>query len=107
MTFNDVAINGGRPRVSPLDPPYCRDDDICDVFMQTYVSGNYYMGDSEPPTGDLSGVSNGETVSTQTITLSGWGTDSQSGLDFGQLKAYFNGGWHALGPEFEPDFTFP
>src|SRR4030067_1099117 len=24
--FDDVDINGGRPRVSPLDPPYCRED---------------------------------------------------------------------------------
>ncbi len=106
MTFDDVDINGGRPRVSPLDPPYCRDTDICDVFRSTYVSGNYYLGDSTPPTGELYGVSTGEIVETKSITLSGWGSDDQSGLDYGQLKAYFNGAWHNLGPQFNPSFTY-
>ena len=106
ISFDDVDINGGRPRVSPLDPPYCREDDICEVFRQTYVSGNYYMGDSTPPTGELSGVSTGATVSTQTITLSGWGADNHTGLDYGQLVAEFNGAWHNLGEQFNPDFTY-
>lgn len=105
MTFDDVDINGGRPRVNPWDPPYCRSTDICDVFRSTYVSGNYYMGDSTPPIGELSGVSNGEIVTTDKITLSGWGSDSQTGLDYGQLKAYFNGAWHNLGPQFNPSIT--
>jgi hypothetical protein len=106
MTFEDVDINGGRPRVSPLDPPYCRDDDVCDVFRQTYVSNNYYQGDSTPPRGELSGVTTGQTVSSETITLSGWAADDQSGLAYGQLKAYFGGSWHNLGPQFNPDFTY-
>ena len=106
MTFDDVDINGGRPRVSPLDPPYCRDTDICDVFRSTYVSGNYYLGDSTPPIGELSGVTNGEIVETNSITLSGWGSDDKSGLDYGQLKAYFNGAWHNLGAQFNPSFTY-
>ena len=58
VTFDDVDINGGRPRVNPLDRPYCRPDDICNVFRQSYVSGNYYLGDSTPPTGELTGVTN-------------------------------------------------
>src|SRR4030042_904130 len=91
MTFNDVDINGGRPRVSPLDPPYCRDNDVCEVFRQTYTSNNYYQGDTTPPIGELSGVSTGEVINSETITLSGWASDSQSGLDYGQLMAYFNG----------------
>ena len=33
MTFDDVDINGGRPRVSPLDPPYCRDNDVCECIQ--------------------------------------------------------------------------
>jgi hypothetical protein len=106
MTFDDVNINGGRPRVSPLDPPYCRDNDICDVFRQTYISNNYYLGDSMPPIGELSGVTTGETVTRETLTLSGWGSDNQSGLGYGQLKAYFNDSWHELGPHFNPDFTY-
>ncbi|OGO27069.1 MAG: hypothetical protein A2136_04795 [Chloroflexi bacterium RBG_16_54_11] len=106
ITFDDVPINGGRPRASPLDPPYCRDDDICDVFMQTYLSNNYYMGDSIPPTGGLSGVTMGETVTTGSITLTGWGADGQTGLAYGQLKAYFAGAWHNIGPQFNPSLTY-
>ena len=106
MNFDDVDINGGRPRVIPLDPPYCRDNDICDVFRSTYISGNYYMGDSTPPIGELSGVTNGEIVTTEEITLNGWGSDGQTGLDYGQLKGYFDGAWHNLGPQFNPSISF-
>src|SRR4030042_3534082 len=106
MTFDDVDINGGRPRVSPLDPPYCRDADVCNVFRQTYLSNNYFLGDSTPPIGDLSGVTTGQTIGSNTLNLSGWGSDNQSGLDYGQLMAYFNGGWHYLGPRFNPSATY-
>ena len=106
VRFDDVDINGGRPRVSPLDPPYCREDDICEVFRQTYLSNNYYLGDSTPPTGELNGVTTGETVASESLTLTGWGSDDQSGLDYGQLKAYINGNWHDLGTSFNPDFTY-
>jgi hypothetical protein len=106
MTFDDVDINGGRPRVNPLDGSYCHADDFCNVFRQTYVSGNYYLGDVNPPTGGLSGVYEGDMVTTQTLTLSGWGADDISGLDYGQLVANFNGSWKNLGPHFNPDFTY-
>ncbi len=106
MTFDDVSINGGRPRVHPLDDHYCRDTDICNTFQQTYVSGNYYLGDMNPPTGALAGVTDGDVVMTQTLTLSGWGTDDLSGLDYGQLVANFNGSWRDLGPHFNPSFTY-
>jgi hypothetical protein len=106
ITFEDVDINGGRPRVSPLDPPYCLATDVCDIFRQTYTSGNFYLDDSRPPSGELSGVTTGDIVTSETLTLSGWGSDNQSGLDYGQLTGYINGGWHNLGPRFNPDFSY-
>ena len=106
MTFDDVDINGGRPRVNPLDGPYCHDYDFCNVFRSTYVSGNYYLGDSTPPTGELNGVTSGQIVTTDSITLNGWAVDELSGLDYGQLVANFNGAWHNLGPHFNPDFEY-
>ncbi|MFZ2098852.1 MAG: peptidoglycan DD-metalloendopeptidase family protein, partial [Anaerolineales bacterium] len=106
MTFDDVDINGGRPRVSPLDPPYCREDDVCNVFRSTYLSGNYYLGDSTPPSGELSGVNTGDVIEMPELILSGWGTDEQTGLDYGQLIGFFNGSWHNLGPQFNPSFTY-
>ena len=106
VTFDDVDINGGRPRSNYYDPSYCLPNDICNVFRNSYVSGNYYLGDSTPPTGELSGVNTGDVVNTQHITLSGWGKDDQSGLDYGQLMAYFDSTWHDLGPQFNPSFTY-
>ncbi len=106
MTFDDVDINGGRPRVNPWDGPYCHEDDYCYVFRSSYLSGNYYLGNSAPPTGELTGITSGQIVATDTITLSGWAVDDLSGLDYGQLIAYFNGTWNNLGPHFNPDFTY-
>ncbi|HEX9089939.1 MAG TPA: pre-peptidase C-terminal domain-containing protein, partial [Anaerolineales bacterium] len=76
------------------------------VFQQTYLSNNYYMGDSIPPTGGLSGVTQGAVVRDATLTLYGWGSDGQTGLDYGQLTAYFDGHWNNLGPQFKPDITY-
>jgi murein DD-endopeptidase MepM/ murein hydrolase activator NlpD len=106
ITFDDVDINGGRPRSKYYDQAYCKPSDICSVFRDSYISGNYYLGDSTPPTGELSGVNTGDVVDTPQITLSGWGRDDQSGFDYGQLTAYFNGAWHNLGPQFNPSFTY-
>jgi hypothetical protein len=106
VAFNDVDINGGRPRVYELDHNYCRASDICDVFRPTYLSQNYYLGDSTPPTGELNGITSGEIVRTPMITLNGWATDDLSGLDYGQLLAYFNNSWHNLGSHFNTDITY-
>jgi hypothetical protein len=106
VTFDDVDINGGRPRVYTLDHSYCRENDICDVFRSTYLSQNYYLGDSTPPMGELSGITSGEVVETSVITLSGWATDDLSGLDYGQLLAFFDNSWHNLGPHFNPEVTY-
>jgi hypothetical protein len=106
ITFDDVNINGGRPRSDYYDPAYCLPSDVCDVFRSTYVSGNYYLGDSTPPTGGLSGVANGAVVNTSNLSLSGWGRDTQSGFDYGQLIALFDGSWHNLGEPFKSSFTY-
>ncbi len=106
FTFADVDINGGRPRVNPADGPYCQSTDACSVFRNNYTSGNYYQGDSTPPTGKLAGVSPGQVVKSQTLSLSGWASDDQTGLDYGQLVANINGTWQNLGPHFNPSFTY-
>jgi hypothetical protein len=106
VTFMDVAINGGRPRVSPLDVSYCRQDDVCNVFQQTYLSNNYFLSDTTPPTGTLNGVSAGQVINTSLIHISGTAVDDLSGLDYGQLIANFGGSWHNLGSHFNPGFSF-
>ncbi|MGE5222377.1 MAG: M23 family metallopeptidase, partial [Omnitrophica WOR_2 bacterium] len=56
ITFDDVVMNGGRPRVRAYDPPYCRSSDICYSYSDTYISGNTVKGDITLPYGDLTGL---------------------------------------------------
>ncbi|GAH34008.1 unnamed protein product, partial [marine sediment metagenome] len=53
ITFDDVDINGGRPR-RQSDLEYCtRPGDVCTQYRNNYVSGNIAPGDIQPPIGDL------------------------------------------------------
>ena len=45
FTFDDVSINGGRPRSYYLDHAYCRADDACSTFQDAYISSNTVRGD--------------------------------------------------------------
>jgi murein DD-endopeptidase MepM/ murein hydrolase activator NlpD len=101
ITFNEVTINGGRPRVSPYDPPYCRDYDICQSFQPAYVSANEIIGDATPPTGDLISPVTGDVISTQTLILAGYAYDDDSGLQSAQFIVNYDGVWQEAGPIFE------
>jgi hypothetical protein len=111
MIFSDVNIYGGHPRREwEEDPEYCQGsdgDDICDEYGRLpYVSGNYPSGDSTPPTGGLSGITLGQVVDRQMLTVSGWGDDSGSGLASMQLTAFYNSAWHDIGSPITADFTY-
>lgn len=109
ITFDDVTINGGRPRVKNLyhnDEPYCLNNneyhDICDNFQTNYVSGNYpcQIPDSTPPNGALTNpIGNGLQV-TSTLSLTGWGEDNECGLAAGQFIANYRGEWENVSPSF-------
>jgi len=100
ITFDDVDINGGRPRIIS-DEPYCtRPNDVCDQFRSAYVSGNIIHGDTIPPTGDLFEPPTGATVRDPTVYIEGWASDEGSGLDRVRLIAYFENAWHEIGDEF-------
>lgn len=104
ITFADVAINGGRPRIS-YDLPYCLNNDLFhDVCLQTqstYVSGNVVTGDRTPPEGDLLAPSqNGMTVSSAVVHLEGWAKDDESGIYKAQFMANDGSGWKYLGDPF-------
>jgi hypothetical protein len=100
IVFDDVDINGGRPRVSPADPPYCLPTDVCHTFRTSYVSGNEVKGDLYPPIGDLLSPSMGDLVEQPTLFLAGWATDEGSGLYSAQLVANYGTGWKDIGPLF-------
>jgi murein DD-endopeptidase MepM/ murein hydrolase activator NlpD len=104
ITFEDVAINGGRPRVNNSyysDLPYCQHnsvyDDVCEAFQSSYVSGNTVHGDMTPPDGDLITPKVGATVSSNTVHVEGWANDGESGLDRAQVIANYAGAWLNIG----------
>ncbi len=97
ITFDDVTINGGRPRVK-ADIPYCRPDDICDQFQSAYISGNFEPIDPNPPTGDITTPDNGVTVS-NLVNLSGWAIDN-SGITSARFMANYDDKWTDISPWF-------
>ncbi len=99
VIFGDVDINGGRPRVQ-ADLPYCDwPGDVCQVFRSTYVSGNTVHGAPNPPRGDLTSPPSGLTLQNRTLNISGWATDD-TGLASVRIKAYYDGAWESVGPNF-------
>jgi hypothetical protein len=98
ITFADVAINGGRPRVSPYDPPYCLSTDVCQTYQSSYVSSNIIIGDTEPPSGEIISPVTGATITSPSLYLAGFASDRESGLYSAQFLAYYNGIWNDVGP---------
>lgn len=104
VTFDDVDINGGRPRRKDSlynDEPYCDwPGDVCVAFRSSYVSGNVSPGDTTPPYGDLFEPATGSVFNAPTIHLEGWAMDQESGLDKARFVAFYEDSWHEIGPEF-------
>jgi murein DD-endopeptidase MepM/ murein hydrolase activator NlpD len=103
VTFEDVGINGGRPRVKNSyynDQKYCWPSDACSSFQSSYVSGNVVRGDVTPPTGDLFEPYTGTTVYDRKVHVEGWASDIGSGLEKAQLIGYYQNSWHEVGPQF-------
>ncbi len=103
ITFDDVTINGGRPRIN--DPLYCRDDlfctwegDVCEQYQLYYTSGNIPLKDLTAPVGDLLDPLNGVSIDTDTLPLEGWASDDGSGIASAQFQARYDGSWHDVGP---------
>ncbi len=107
ITFNDVDINGGRPRVS-IDFPYCTEPgDVCVTARSAYISGNIVRSDLNAPWGDLITPETGSAVSSATIPVTGWASDDQSGVASIQIKANFNDEWQNVGPQLTTSpFTY-
>lgn len=109
ITFDDVLINGGRPRVKNQfadDEPYCLHtngfNDVCDNFQTDYVSHNVpcETPDFTPPNGALTApITDGVSI-TGSVNLAGWGIDTECGLGAGQFIANYDGTWKNIGPAF-------
>ena len=103
ITFEDVGINGGRPRIL-ADKPYCRNDatyhDVCEQFSNTYTSANYFLNDSTPPTGDITSPKLGELITNPILHLTGWAKDNKTGIASARFMINTNGNWQEIGNSF-------
>jgi len=99
ITFDDVDINGGRPRI-PADIPYCDEPgDVCVETRSTYVSGNFGHTDTNAPWGDLTSPEVGFSLGSSNITFAGWAVDNTS-LASIRLKVKYGSEWRFIGPTF-------
>lgn len=103
ISFEDVSINGGRPRIAE-DLAYCLNNatyhDVCDATSPTYISANYPSTDRTPPVGDILTPLNGTSLTGPSLHLEGWATDADSGLASAQFIARYSGTWHDVGQAF-------
>ncbi len=99
ITFEEVDINGGRPRIQD-DLPYCDwSGDVCTATRNTYVSQNYPPVDPSPPQGDITSPADEITLSSGSLLLQGWATDNTPPV-YARFKALYNGSWRIISPEF-------
>lgn len=104
ITFNDVAINGGRPRHPLRDPAWCQPTDVCEVFQYTYVSGNYLSDDFTPPAGGLlQPGADFAVIESGNYTIEGWALDDLTNIAEAQILANWDGAWQAIGPAFSQE----
>lgn len=99
ITFDDVSINGGRPRIK-TDLPYCKSTDVCVSTQTTYVSGNFLSPDHTPPSGVIVSPQQNSLLNTAQNSIRGWAIDSESGIASIQILARYDGNWHPVGDPF-------
>ncbi|MHC1785109.1 MAG: peptidoglycan DD-metalloendopeptidase family protein [Anaerolineaceae bacterium] len=92
ILFEDVTINGGRPRTCSEANAYPEYGGQCQT-NDSYTSGN---GDSTPPYGGLSLPQAGQTINTASITVSGWGQDDIAVTKM-QPVVNYDGIWRPIG----------
>lgn len=98
IVFEEVLINGGRPRVL-VDLPYCDEPgDVCEEFQNTYISANTISGDRTAPIGDFTNLTTGTKQISPYLTLAGWAVDSESELNTIQVIGNYDGLWRVLSP---------
>lgn len=95
ITFEDVPINGGRPRITS-DMSYCKSSDVCSSTQADYLSTNYLKPDPVPPVGNITTPQTGFIVTAPTMQLQGWAVDDSSGMFSTRYMADFNGSWQAI-----------
>ncbi|MBN1666737.1 MAG: peptidoglycan DD-metalloendopeptidase family protein, partial [Anaerolineales bacterium] len=96
ILFNEVTINGGRPRTLYEASHY---PEWGSQGQSLYTSQNPPPGDGVPPVGDILAPQTGQVYS-DTLYLQGWAIDDDPGLQSAQFLAFYQGFWWPVGPEF-------
>ena len=94
ITFDDVGINGGRPRMVSEASWYGG------AGADTYTSGNQSGTDFTPPAAGITAPADQTVVSVSTVRLDGYATDSGSGFSHAYFIANTGEGWEQAGPIF-------
>ncbi len=106
IIFEDVDMNGGRPRqcIEAINyPEYGAECQSGDRF----TSENYYLGDRTPPTGDIITPAPGQIQTNPTVTIQGTAQDNLTGLKSAKILANYSGDWHTISPEYStPNFEY-
>jgi hypothetical protein len=97
ITFNDVDINGGRPRT-------CAEAQTFPKYGSQCHSNGYFTSGNRaptPPTGTLTAPAAWSVVNGSTLTVSGSGTDDY-GVEALQVAFDYDGTWKAIGDQIIP-----
>ncbi len=108
ITFNDVSINGGRPRRHDNvydDFPWCWSSDVCNQGQAGYVSQNVPPGDLAAPMGALTNIVDGALITTTQLPLQGWAYDAESGVERSELIYNTGNTWAASGLTFTTELS--
>ena len=92
IVFDEVNVNGGRPRT-------CSEASAYPEYGSECVSGNLYTslnGDTETPTGYITSPAAYSTITSPTLNVSGW-MDDDTAVSSGQLLYNTGGDWISIG----------
>jgi murein DD-endopeptidase MepM/ murein hydrolase activator NlpD len=104
ITFDDVTVNGGRPRTCAEVSSFPDYGTQC-MPGNKYTSGN--SGDMALPTGGITSPTTNMKVTTQSVLVSGWMKDDVQ-VASGQLMVKTNSDWAPIGPVLSgTSFTTP
>ena len=103
ILFQEVDVNGGRPRLcseayyTPQYGTQChvKNTSIGEYFDNWFISYNY--GGAQPPTATISSPAAYTTVTTSTVALSGSASDN-TGVSYVQVMANAGSAWVDIGP---------
>ncbi len=93
IVFDDVPINGGRPRT-------CTEARAFPNYGKECTPGNWLTsmnGDDRPPTGTLDAPKAGAKITTPEMRIRGHGEDDNAIASF-QVLVTWDGNWRQLGP---------